>query len=161
MSSAWIPKSNDEEYCNYKIAMGFEMEPYSYTYTERDVALYALGVGVAIDNATCPGELKFVYENHPDFAPLPSFGVLPPFQCISEVVSVPGLVFNPMKLLHGEAYLEIKKPLAASGTLRNEGKIVGIYDKKKAALVVLEVRSYNEQNEEVLLNRYEQNSVRT
>lgn len=156
MSSAWIPKSSDEEHCNYNEAMGFEMEPYLYSYTEKDVALYALGVGVAMENPTVSSELKFVYENHVDFAPLPSFAVLPPFQCISQVVSVPGLVFNPMKLLHGEAYVEIKRPLATSGTLRNEGKIIGIYDKKKAASVVLEVRSFNENNEEVLYNRYVQ-----
>ena len=42
----------------------------SWTYTEKDVILYALSVGCTWDEA------KFVYENNEDFAPLPTFGVL-------------------------------------------------------------------------------------
>uniref|UniRef100_A0A0A9YW71 Peroxisomal multifunctional enzyme type 2 n=1 Tax=Lygus hesperus TaxID=30085 RepID=A0A0A9YW71_LYGHE len=58
-----------------------------------------------------------------------------------------------MKLLHGEAYVEIHKPLPTCGSLKNVSKILDIYDKKKAACVLLEVRSYDDNDELVLYNR--------
>ena len=39
-------------------------------YTSRDVILYALGIGCCADSSD---EIQYVYENHHDFAPLPSF----------------------------------------------------------------------------------------
>lgn len=55
-------------------------------YTTRDVILYAVGVGCCADAntaddidgdggtaGTAPDETQYVYENHPDFEPLPSF----------------------------------------------------------------------------------------
>jgi 3-hydroxyacyl-CoA dehydrogenase/3a,7a,12a-trihydroxy-5b-cholest-24-enoyl-CoA hydratase len=50
--------------------------------------------------------------------------------------------------------LEIKKPLAASGTLTNRGKIAQIYDKGKAAVVILEMRSFDETGAEVLKQEF-------
>lgn len=46
------------------------MSVMSWTYTEKDVILYALSIGCTWDEA------RFVYENDEDFAPLPTFGVL-------------------------------------------------------------------------------------
>jgi hypothetical protein len=46
---------------DYEKAMAFQMEPISHEYTERDVALYALGIGAASDPLD-QSELKFVYE---------------------------------------------------------------------------------------------------
>ena len=45
-----------------------------YTYTERDVILYNLGIGATAK------ELRWTYENHEEFAALPTFGVIPQFQ---------------------------------------------------------------------------------
>ena len=48
-------------------------------YTTKDVILYAVGVGCCADAntddtvGTAPDEMQYVYENHPDFEPLPSF----------------------------------------------------------------------------------------
>ena len=44
---------------------------YSHEYSERDLALYALGLGCGV------ADLPFVYECHPDFAALPTFAVIP------------------------------------------------------------------------------------
>ena len=49
-------------------------EPTEFSYTERDVILYNLGVGATEQ------ELQWTYENHEDFAALPTFGVIPQFQ---------------------------------------------------------------------------------
>ena len=40
-------------------------------YTSRDVILYALGVGCCADDSS--DEIQYVYENHQDFVPLPTF----------------------------------------------------------------------------------------
>ncbi len=44
-------------------------------------------------------------------------------------------------LLHGEQDIEIHRPLPTSAKLENAVRIAGIYDKGKAALVVLEVKT--------------------
>jgi hypothetical protein len=45
-----------------------------YSYTERDVILYNLGIGATAQ------ELKWTYEGHDEFAALPTFGVIPQFK---------------------------------------------------------------------------------
>lgn len=46
----------------------------SFTYGCREIALYNLGIGVSISD---PDDLKFLYEQNADFAPLPSFFIQP------------------------------------------------------------------------------------
>jgi (3R)-3-hydroxyacyl-CoA dehydrogenase / 3a,7a,12a-trihydroxy-5b-cholest-24-enoyl-CoA hydratase / enoyl-CoA hydratase 2 len=46
----------------------------SFTYSSRDLILYSLGIGVSTDDED---NLKFLYENHPDFAAFPTFSVIP------------------------------------------------------------------------------------
>lgn len=46
----------------------------TFNYTARDLILYALGIGVSTDNED---NLRYLYENHPDFAAYPTFAVLP------------------------------------------------------------------------------------
>jgi multifunctional beta-oxidation protein len=44
-----------------------------YSYTERDVILYNIGVGAT------EKELKYVFEGDGDFQAIPTFGVIPQF----------------------------------------------------------------------------------
>jgi hypothetical protein len=44
---------------------------YTHEYNERDLSLYALGLGCTT------GSLKYIYECHEDFAALPTFAVIP------------------------------------------------------------------------------------
>lgn len=46
----------------------------SFSYGCRDIALYNLGIGVSVSD---PDDLKFLYEQNADFAPLPSFFIQP------------------------------------------------------------------------------------
>ncbi|WVF71831.1 hypothetical protein IAT40_006640 [Kwoniella sp. CBS 6097] len=109
------------------------IEPEEFTFSERDVILYNLGVGAKVD------ELKWTYENADGFEALPTFGVVPQFGSSSSLGMdfVPN--FNPAKLLHGEQYLKIAKPIPTSGTLVNHVQLLEVLDKGKTAAVTVRV----------------------
>jgi acyl dehydratase len=134
-------------------ALAHKMDSLTHTYTERDTALYALGIGAAADPLD-KSELKFVYELHEDFQVLPTFGVVIPSAALAAATTVPGLNFNPMMLLHGEQYMVLRKPLPSNATLTSFPRIAALYDKGSGALMVLEVSTRDSKGEEVLFNQY-------
>ena len=85
---------------------------------------------------------------------LPSFGVIPTFGSMGGLGSVPGLEFNFAMLLHGEQDLEIHQPIPTAATITNKAKIAEIWDKGKAALVVLQVDTSDEQGNPLFTNRF-------
>ncbi|KAF8623682.1 hypothetical protein AX17_007380 [Amanita inopinata Kibby_2008] len=103
--------------------------PTDYSYTERDVILYNLGIGAT------EKELQWTYEGDDEFSALPTFGVIPQFTASSGVPLDWLPNFNPAKLLHGEQYLSIKAPIPTSGELVNETRLMEVLDKGKAAAV--------------------------
>ena len=110
-----------------------QFSPMEHLYTERDVILYNLGIGAKRT------DLNWAFEGADKFEVIPSYGVIPQFQSQSSV-PLSDLVpnFNPMMLLHGEQFLQIKKyPIATSGTLITTPSVVEVVDKGKAASVVL------------------------
>ena len=136
-------------------AIGMEMEPITFTYTERDVALYALGIGAPADWLD-PDELKFVYERSSEgFTVIPSFGVIFSGAMIEEVLTghIAGIEFDPMMLVHGEQYLEIRKPLPTSGIVTSTAKISDIFDKGSGLLMVKEVISRDEDDEILAISK--------
>jgi len=62
-------KTTEEKAKQQKIAES------SFTYEAKDVILYALGVGVTVQQDS--SHLKFLYEGGDDFSTLPTFGVIP------------------------------------------------------------------------------------
>lgn len=136
-------------------AIGKEMDPLTYTYTERDVALYALGIGAPADWLD-PSELQYVYElSSEGFKVIPSFGVIYSGARIESILSgnIAGIEFNPMMLVHGEQYLEIKKPLPTSGTITSVPKIVGIFDKGSGLLMVTDTTSTDENGDVLVVTK--------
>lgn len=121
-------------------------------YTERDVALYALGVGACGANAVDEEELKYVYHQYGQsyIQVLPTFAVLFPFGLTSNLMEVPGLHFEPSLLLHGQQYLEVYKPLPTNCHIQNRAHIAGLHDKGKATIVEVESTSINKETGEVL-----------
>ena len=121
-----------------------------FEYGEKDVILYALGVGAKRT------DLPFVYENSEKFVTLPTFGVIPAFDYQMKNISFGEFLpdFNPMMLVHGEQYTEIKKPMKTSGKLTSTGRIIDILDKGKGASVILGVTSKDASGDVVTENEF-------
>ena len=136
--------------------LAHEFEPMTFTYTERDVSLYALGVGAPADPLD-PDELKFVYElSGQGFAVLPGFAALFPGKMIDVLLtgSLPGgLTFNPMMLVHGEQVVMLDRPLPTRATITARPRVSAIYDKGSGAVVVTDVPCYDESGQRVAFNQ--------
>ncbi|PNP38668.1 hypothetical protein TGAMA5MH_09394 [Trichoderma gamsii] len=143
------PAATNEHLAAIAEALGKEGSPTEYSFTDRDVILYNLGVGANRK------ELKYVFEGAEDFQTLPTFGVIPPFSAempFDYDAIVPN--FSPMMLLHGEQYLEIRKfPLPTSGRLLSRGKLLEVIDKGSASIVKTGITTVNAENgEDVFYN---------
>jgi acyl dehydratase len=125
-------------------AVGKTLPPSTYEYTDREVILYALGVGATT------GELDFVYEKN--LKVLPTFAVIPAFPALAGIGRL--LEFNPMMLLHGEQRIELRAPIPASGKLTTQGTITGIYDKGSGALVTTEAETKAEDGSVLFTNTF-------
>ena len=144
------------EFIDLDAALGYEFPPQTSSYDERDVALYALGVGAAT-NPLDAKDLPLVYEFSGDgFRVLPSFGVVPPlnvyFKMAKEGKTAPGLHYGFDRVLHGEQYLEIRRPLPTHAKLTHKAKVKDIFDKGKNALVVTAISTTDETGEELFYN---------
>uniref|UniRef100_A0AAX7VDB8 Peroxisomal multifunctional enzyme type 2 n=1 Tax=Astatotilapia calliptera TaxID=8154 RepID=A0AAX7VDB8_ASTCA len=95
-------------------AVGQKLPPTTFSFNHTQCILYALGVGMSTKD---PDHLRFLYEGHPDFSCLPTFGVIPSQAAMMDggLSSVPGLNIDFTQVLHGEQYLELYKPLPTSG----------------------------------------------
>ncbi|MXQ83728.1 hypothetical protein E5288_WYG002297 [Bos mutus] len=91
-------------------AIGHKFPPLYSSYAELDTIMYALGVGASIKE---PKDMKFIYEGSSDFSCLPTFGVILAQKSIMNggLAEIPGLSINLAKILHGEQYLELYKPI--------------------------------------------------
>src|SRR2546426_407027 len=122
------------------------------THENFDVLLYHLGLGAGVP-ATDPKELEYTYEKN--LKVLPSFAVIPAFGSMGGIASVPGMQFNFAMLLHGEQEVILHRPLPVEAKLKTSAHIPEIYDKGKAALVILEAQAKNEADGQPLFtNRF-------
>ena len=111
--------------------LNWKFRDIEHTYTEKDTILYALGLGCGSDGDT--DDLRFVYEK--GLAALPTMAV---------VLASPGnwlgskeSTVDYTKVLHGEQYLTLHRPLPPSGTVIGRGRIADLLDKGKEKGAVL------------------------
>jgi acyl dehydratase len=132
-------------------ALGAELGSGSYEWDRDQVILYHLGLGAGVP-ATDPGELEYCYEKN--LKVLPAYGVIPVFGALVGLGAVPGMEFNFAMLLHGEQDLEIHQPIPPEAKVTSSGCVKEIWDKGKAALVVLEVVTNDESGAPLFTNRF-------
>jgi len=103
-----------------------------HSYSEKDTMLYALGLGCGSDPSQ-PGELKYVYEH--GLVALPTMAV---------VLAYPGnwlegkeSTADYSKVLHGEQYLTVHRPLAPAATVVGRTRVTDVLDKGKDKGAVL------------------------
>jgi acyl dehydratase len=121
-------------------ALGIELPPTTFEYDDRDVMLYAVGVGAS--------ELDFVFERN--LKVLPTFAVVPAFPAMMGLAAT--VEINPVMLLHGEQRIKLLKPIPVDGKLTTGGKVAGVYDKGRGALIVVEAETKDEQGEVLFVN---------
>lgn len=109
------------------------------SWSHKDVILYHLAVGAGMQKPTDPRELEYTYEKN--LKVLPSFAVVPVFGSLTHLVTTPGIEINLTQVLHGEQAIELHKPIPVAADVVTEGRVAGLYDKGKAALIVLEVET--------------------
>jgi acyl dehydratase len=113
--------------------IGKEHGPVEYSWDERDVMLYALGVGAGAADAS--RELHLTTENSrtarlqvlPTFAALMTGG--PPASDQGD--------FQLSRMLHAEQSVRLHRDLPASGTVRVYGRVTAMEDKGYAAVIRL------------------------
>lgn len=133
-------------------AMAATMASSTTGWTRDQVILYHLGLGAGFEKPTDSAELQYTYEK--ELKVLPSFGVIPTFGAMGGMAGLPGIDINFMMVLHGEQDLEIHRPIPVEAKVTNQPRIAGIYDKGKAALIIIEVDTTLENGEKLFTNRF-------
>ena len=103
--------------------------PYEFSYDEKDLMIYALGIGFGKDN------LEYIYEGAKDFKAFPTFGVIVPANAGAEAFL--STKANFAMVVHGEQTLQIRNPLPRNAKVLTTAVIEGIYDKGSGALIVM------------------------
>lgn len=114
-------------------AVGKDTEPFTFSYTWKDAALYALGVGAKVT------ELDYLYEGRGPKV-LPSFAVIPAFEPVMRAIE---RINGPMdKVVHGTQRVKIHQAFSPKATLHTTAHVRGLYDLKRLTqtLVTTETR---------------------
>ncbi len=96
-----------------------------YSYTSKDVILYALGIGAQVE------ELPFIYEGYHN-----GLKVFPSYATVVSKTALPrmGEIDFP-RFIHGEELIRLYEPFESRGEVKCNGQVKSIFDKEKAALV--------------------------
>ncbi|HEX6704672.1 MAG TPA: MaoC/PaaZ C-terminal domain-containing protein [Albitalea sp.] len=127
------------------------LPPVTQAYTERDSALYALGLGLVRANPAPPTALRCVYEGAAG-----GMAVLPTLATVLATgpfwMQDPATGITWQRLLHAEQRLEIHRPLPAAATVVGEHRVDAIVDKgaDKGALMLLSRRLFDQASGDLL-----------
>ena len=148
------PNLGGNEFIDLDLAFKSKMESES-SYDERDLSLYALGIGAARDPMDS-SELAYVYELGSEFQAFPTYGVMPQMNAMLQMakqgVTLPGMNYGFDRVLHGEQYTEIKRPLPPQAKLFHTLTLKNALDKDPNAVVTYAISSKDEHGEELIYN---------
>lgn len=122
--------------------VGRKLEAIPGEWNEKDVMLYALGVGET--------SLPFCYER--DLRVLPTFAVVPAFPAMFTIGGAMNV--NPMMILHGEQRIELAGPIPTRAKVVSQPQVVALYDKVKGAVVVVDVETRDEKGNLLFKNTF-------
>jgi acyl dehydratase len=109
--------------------VGLTGDPVMYAWDEKDVMLYALGVG-----ARPYDDLDFIYEGKGPKV-LPTWAVIPG---MAGMAVMGQLDVNPVMILHGEESITLHRELPPNAKVTLNGRVTEIWDKEKAAVIGVE-----------------------
>lgn len=128
-----------------------------FNYNSEKLILYALGIGVNIDE---PYHLRYLNESDGEFSAFPTFGVIPGLDgfmqsdIFHKITKQYGIVIDPSRILHGEQYLEIRNPVPTEAKLRSEARVIDVLDKGSGAVVIAEVDSLDSEGKSIFYNQF-------
>ncbi|WP_455356089.1 MaoC/PaaZ C-terminal domain-containing protein [Streptomyces sp. SYSU K217416] len=116
-------------------AVAAEPRSSQISWDHKDIQLYHLGVGAGVP-ATDPGELRYTLESRlhvlPSFATVAGSGM-----ALAGGLSAPGVDVDLASVLHGGQSIELHRPIPVRGTAVATSRVQAVYDKGKAAVLVL------------------------
>jgi acyl dehydratase len=113
-------------------AVGYQTKPHVFEYDWKTVVLYALGIGAKKD------ELEYLYESKGPKV-YSTFAVVPAYVAVGDMLGRTG--GNLAMVVHGGQIVRLHRPIPSEGKLETIGTVLGLYDMKKMAQVVLQTKS--------------------
>lgn len=128
------------------VAVGAELPSQQFDWETSDVQLYqlALGAGTKPTDST---ELRYLLDDAPQV--LPTFATVAATFHTTEApkVSYPGIEIDLAKVVHGSQEVTVHRPLPSSGKATSTTRVTDVWDKGKAAVVVSETTTVDENDE--------------
>ncbi|MEU5434813.1 MaoC/PaaZ C-terminal domain-containing protein [Streptomyces sp. NPDC020719] len=116
-------------------ALAAEPRSTEIAWDHKDVQLYHLGLGAGVP-ATDPDELRYTLESRlhvlPSFATVAGAGM-----GVVGGLSAPGVDVDLAAVLHGGQGITLHRPIPVRGRAVSTSKVAAVYDKGKAAILVL------------------------
>jgi acyl dehydratase len=132
-----------------------QVGPRTFSYSDKDVMLYAVGIGMGRDPMD-ERELPFVYEKGLKVVPTAATALFTAAgrPVLAKVEQKPGLrvsQLNYAMVMHGEQKVELHKPLPLSGSFTATSRTIAAFDKgkDKGAVLINEMVWTDEAGEKV------------
>ena len=124
-------------------AVAAEPRTAEISWDHKDVQLYHLGLGAGAP-ATDPAELRYTLESR--------LHVLPSFATVAGAgtgvvggLSSPGIDVDLAAVLHGGQTVRVHRPIPVEGRAVQTSKVAAVYDKGKAAVLVLRTEAADDE----------------
>ncbi|WP_326765363.1 MaoC/PaaZ C-terminal domain-containing protein [Streptomyces sp. NBC_01591] len=130
-------------------ALAAEPRSTRISWGHKDVQLYHLGIGAGADPdradaAIDPHELRYTLESRlhvlPSFATVAGAGM-----GVVGGLSSPGIDIDLAAVLHGGQSVRVHRPIPVSGSAVQTSKVAAVYDKGKAAVLVLRTEAADDE----------------